>query len=103
MPSAPPGAGWKRNLGGAKAPPHIWRQSRKRRFTLEAVERWGKANMTVEDEIGYRGELASAHGRNPTLRRYLEVVQDVIVLGLCAALFIAMLIKLFHLGIYSDR
>lgn len=54
--------------------------------------------MTVEDEIGYRGELASAHGRNLTLRRYLEVVQDVIVLGLCAALFIAMLIKLFHLG-----
>ena len=27
-----------------------------------------------------------------------KVVQDFIVLGLCAALFIAMLIKLFHLG-----
>jgi uncharacterized membrane protein (DUF373 family) len=48
--------------------------------------------MAVEDEIDYRGD------RNPTLRRYLELVQDVIVLGLCAALFVAMLIKLFHLG-----
>lgn len=34
-----------------------------------------------------------------TLRRYLELVQDVIVLGLCAALFAAMLIKLYHLGL----
>ena len=33
-----------------------------------------------------------------TLRRYLELVQDIIVLGLCAGLFAAMLIKLFHLG-----
>ena len=31
-------------------------------------------------------------------RKYLESVQDLIVLGLCVALFVAMLIKLFHLG-----
>ena len=31
-------------------------------------------------------------------RRPLEVVQDIIVLALCAALFVAMLIKLVHLG-----
>ena len=33
-----------------------------------------------------------------TLRQYLELTQDVIVLGLCAMLFVAMGIKLFHLG-----
>jgi uncharacterized membrane protein (DUF373 family) len=43
-------------------------------------------------------ELGSARGRNPTLRKYLELVQDIIVLGLCAALFTTMLIKLFHLA-----
>ena len=37
-------------------------------------------------------------GRNRMLRKYLELVQDVIVLGLCAALFMAMLIKVVHLG-----
>lgn len=31
-------------------------------------------------------------------RKYLELIQDVIVLGLCAMLFLAMGIKLFHLG-----
>lgn len=31
-------------------------------------------------------------------RRYLDLTQDVIVLGLCAMLFIAMGIKLVHLG-----
>lgn len=31
-------------------------------------------------------------------RRYLELTQDIIVLGLCAMLFIAMLIKLVQLG-----
>jgi uncharacterized membrane protein (DUF373 family) len=30
-------------------------------------------------------------------RKYLEVVQDLIVLGLCAGLFAAMIIKLFHM------
>ena len=35
---------------------------------------------------------------HPQLRRYLEWTQDVIVLGLCAMLFAAMLVKLIHLG-----
>jgi uncharacterized membrane protein (DUF373 family) len=43
-------------------------------------------------------EVAIVRGRHPTIRKYLELVQDLIVLGLCAALFVAMLIKLFHLG-----
>jgi uncharacterized membrane protein (DUF373 family) len=54
--------------------------------------------MTAEQELDYRVEPGTRHSRNPTLRRYLELVQDVIVLGLCAALFIAMAVKLFHLG-----
>lgn len=36
--------------------------------------------------------------RNPLLRKYLEMVQDLIVLALCAGLFVAMSIKLLHLG-----
>jgi uncharacterized membrane protein (DUF373 family) len=48
--------------------------------------------------MNYHAEPAMTRRRNPTLRKYLELVQDVIVLGLCAALFIAMLIKLLHLG-----
>ena len=43
-------------------------------------------------------EPAITRGRHLNLRTYLELVQDIIVLGLCVALFIAMLIKLFHLG-----
>lgn len=31
-------------------------------------------------------------------RQYLELTQDIIVLGLCLMLFIAMAIKLFHIG-----
>jgi len=54
--------------------------------------------MTLEEELNYHADPAMTRSRNPTLRKYLELVQDVIVLGLCAALFIAMLIKLFHLG-----
>jgi uncharacterized membrane protein (DUF373 family) len=54
--------------------------------------------MTAEQELDYRVEPGTRHSRNPTLRKYLELVQDVIVLGLCAALFIAMVVKLFHLG-----
>ena len=49
-------------------------------------------------ELNYRTGPAADRSRNPTLRKYLEFVQDIIVLGVCAALFIAMLIKLFHLG-----
>src|SRR5258707_15239432 len=51
--------------------------------------------MTVQH---HHGESSGLAGRNRTLRKYLEVVQDIIVLGLCVALFMAMLIKLFHLG-----
>jgi uncharacterized membrane protein (DUF373 family) len=43
-------------------------------------------------------EPAIARGRHIRPRKYLELIQDIIVLGLCAALFIAMLIKLLHLG-----
>ena len=35
---------------------------------------------------------------HPIPRKYLELIQDVIVFGLCMMLFAAMLIKLFHLG-----
>jgi uncharacterized membrane protein (DUF373 family) len=54
--------------------------------------------MTAEDEFNYRDLPATTQSRNRSLRKYLELVQDIIVLGLCAALFIAMLVKLFHLG-----
>jgi len=33
-----------------------------------------------------------------TPRKYLELIQDVVVFGLCVMLFVAMGIKLFHLG-----
>ena len=52
----------------------------------------------MEPELHRAVEPKLARSRNPKLRKYLELVQDIIVLGLCAALFIAMLIKLFHLG-----
>jgi len=51
--------------------------------------------MTVQH---HHGESLGLAGRNRTLRKYLDFVQDIIVLGLCVALFMAMLIKLFHLG-----
>jgi uncharacterized membrane protein (DUF373 family) len=54
--------------------------------------------MTAEQELGYRAGAGMRQSRSPILRKYLELIQDIIVLGLCAALFIAMLIKLFHLG-----
>ncbi len=41
---------------------------------------------------------ATAHHPHAKLRRYLELIQDVIVLGLCALLFILMAIKLAQLG-----
>src|SRR6266850_1719808 len=46
----------------------------------------------------HHGKSPGLAGRNQTLRKYLEIVQDVIVLGLCVALFVTMLVKLFHLG-----
>jgi uncharacterized membrane protein (DUF373 family) len=51
--------------------------------------------MTIGEDID---RSAAIRSRNPNLRKYLEFVQDVIVLGLCAALFVAMMTKLFHLG-----
>ena len=35
---------------------------------------------------------------HPILRKYLELIQDIIVFGLCAMLFVAMGVQLFHLG-----
>src|SRR5258705_12012074 len=54
--------------------------------------------MTIEHELDYQPRAGGTRSRNPTLRKYLELVQDSIVLGLCAALFASMLLKLFHLG-----
>jgi len=54
--------------------------------------------MAIGHELNYRARAPGIRSRHPKLRKYLEFVQDIIVLGLCAALFIAMLIKLFHLG-----
>jgi len=51
--------------------------------------------MGAEEQLNQSGVL---QGRHVRLRKYLEFVQDIIVLGVCASLFIAMLIKLFHLG-----
>ncbi len=42
--------------------------------------------------------MSNAQHTHPILRKYLELTQDAIVLGLCAMLFAAMGIKLFHLG-----
>jgi uncharacterized membrane protein (DUF373 family) len=42
--------------------------------------------------------MISTHHAHAAVRKYLDLIQDVIVLGLCAMLFVAMGIKLFHLG-----
>ena len=42
--------------------------------------------------------LVNVQHTHPTPRKYLELIQDVIVFGLCALLFVAMGTKLFHLG-----
>jgi len=42
--------------------------------------------------------MNSIQNAHVAARKYLELIQDVIVLGLCAMLFLAMGIKLFHLG-----
>jgi len=51
--------------------------------------------MTVDHQ---HSEAQGLVNRRHAVRSALELVQDVIVLGLCAVLFMAMLIKLFHLG-----
>jgi len=42
--------------------------------------------------------LVNVQHTHSTPRKYLELIQDVIVFGLCVMLFVAMGIKLFHLG-----
>jgi uncharacterized membrane protein (DUF373 family) len=42
--------------------------------------------------------MANVQFSHPTPRKYLELTQDLIVFGLCAMLFVAMGIKLLHLG-----
>ena len=56
--------------------------------------RKARKRITVQH---FHGESSGLVIRNRTLRKYLEIVQDLIVLGLCVALFMAMLIKLSHL------
>jgi len=51
--------------------------------------------MTIQH---HHSESAGFHNRRHAVRSVLEFVQDLIVLGLCAGLFAAMLIKLVHLG-----
>ena len=46
----------------------------------------------------HHSESSGLHNRRHAVRSVLELVQDLIVLGLCAGLFAAMLIKLLHLG-----
>src|ERR1700676_4358164 len=41
--------------------------------------------------------MANVQHTHATIRKYLELTQDIIVLGLCALLFAAMEIKLFRL------
>jgi uncharacterized membrane protein (DUF373 family) len=54
--------------------------------------------MVNQQVLDRHTHSAIAESRHPISRKYLELVQDLIVLGLCAGLFVAMLIKLFHLG-----
>jgi uncharacterized membrane protein (DUF373 family) len=42
--------------------------------------------------------MVNVQHTHPIPRKYLELIQDIIVFGLCAMLFVAMGIKLFHLG-----
>ena len=41
--------------------------------------------------------MSNGQQTHPTPRKYLELIQDLIVFGLCVVLFAAMGIKLFHL------
>jgi uncharacterized membrane protein (DUF373 family) len=42
--------------------------------------------------------MLNVQNTSPTARKYLELTQDVIVVGLCVMLFFAMGVKLLHLG-----
>ena len=54
--------------------------------------------QTVSTHAGHTARHNAVQRTHEGLRRYLELTQDIIVLGLCSMLFIAMLIKLVHLG-----
>jgi uncharacterized membrane protein (DUF373 family) len=43
-------------------------------------------------------DMVNVQYTHPIPRKYLELVQDIIVFGLCIILFVAMGIKLFHLA-----
>ena len=45
-----------------------------------------------------QSESRGLHYHRRAVRSVLDSIQDVIVLGLCAGLFVAMVIKLVHLG-----
>ena len=54
--------------------------------------------MTNQEVLDQYPEPAIVQGGHINPRKYLELVQDIIVLGLCAGLFAAMIIKLFHMA-----
>ena len=47
--------------------------------------------------------MSGVQNSHPIPRKYLELIQDIIVFGLCMMLFAAMLIKLVHLGQFMIR
>jgi uncharacterized membrane protein (DUF373 family) len=52
----------------------------------------------IEQQPERKARGKNVHRTHDWLRKYLELTQDIIVLGLCAVLFAAMMIKLIHLG-----
>jgi uncharacterized membrane protein (DUF373 family) len=54
--------------------------------------------QAVNTHAGHTTRHNAVQRTHDGLRRNLELTQDIVVLGLCAMLFIAMLIKLVHLG-----
>jgi uncharacterized membrane protein (DUF373 family) len=52
----------------------------------------------IREQSQQRAATVGTQRTHERLRRYLEMTQDIIVLGLCIVLFAAMLIKLIHLG-----
>ena len=54
--------------------------------------------MTNQEVLGQYPEPVIIRGGRIHPRKYLELIQDFIVLGLCAGLFGAMIVKLFHMA-----
>jgi uncharacterized membrane protein (DUF373 family) len=54
--------------------------------------------MANQEAMKHRAEPAIIRAVHSAPRKYLELIQDLIVLALCAALFVAMVVKLSHLG-----